>query len=60
MSELIFGFVLTAVIMILSWILGDWNDIFPKRKNKYTVKYDKGKQITFYKNGKIVNHKVNK
>lgn len=51
-------FILFAVIA--SFMFDSWGENLLKRKNKYTVKYDKGKQITFYKNGKIVNHKVNK
>jgi hypothetical protein len=56
MSELVFGFILTAAIMLVSWVLGDWKNIFPKRKNTYTVKYGDEK-ITFNrKTGKITKH----
>ena len=35
-----------------------WGENLLKRKNKYIVKYVDGKQIAFYKNGKIVKQKI--
>jgi|TARA_B110000908_G_scaffold7815_1_gene9771 hypothetical protein len=49
-------FILFAVIA--SFMFDSWGENLLKRKNKYTVKYDEGKQITFYKNGKIVKQKL--
>ena len=49
-------FILLAVVA--SFMFDSWGENLLKRKNKYTVKYDDGKQIAFYKNGKIVKHKL--
>lgn len=59
MSELLFGVVLTSVILVFSFIFGDWDDVikkFKKTKSTRTVKYGDEK-ITFNKKtGKIVKH----
>ena len=49
-------FILLAVVA--SFMFDSWGENLLKRKNKYTVKYGNGKQIAFYKNGKIVKHKL--
>ena len=49
-------FILLAVVA--SFMFDSWGENLLKRKNKYTVKYGNGKQIAFYKNGKIVKQKI--
>jgi hypothetical protein len=59
MSELIFGLVFTGVVLVFSFLFGEWDDVFKKSKKPkktYTVKYGDEK-ITFDKEtGKIIKH----
>lgn len=56
MSELLFGVVLTSVILVFSFIFGDWDDVIKKTKSTRTIKYGDEKITINKKTGKITKH----
>lgn len=58
MEHLLIIFIFILLAVVASFMFDSWGENLLKRKNKYTVKYGNGKQIAFYKNGKIVKQKI--
>ena len=50
-------FAIVTLVLIFSFIFGDWTDIFPKRSSNFTIKLGSYKIIYNRKTGKITKNK---
>jgi|TARA_B100001094_G_scaffold200039_1_gene194106 hypothetical protein len=57
MPQILPMILVVAAVFVFSLLFGDWEDIFPKRKSKVTMKFGDDKITYDRKTGKVTKHK---